>query len=325
MELRKHTHEYSSKEERPVHKTFSTIAYDTHSVVRITLTGPALVATILVIVVCIHILHPSTAATLICLAPIPYIIRNDYEAFLSLGPGGTPSTFTGYLKIAFLRTFALKDPYTPAPIPATICPTTGYFRSNSTLIPTRSGPRPTVKGIAPQRQIDQPGSGQAYHSLRKALATVAHTDSNRLSIGTSCFEKKGLALFARVPLNATCRGEICHVHHIDRSLHLNLHPEDAAVVLERGWGQRHPLAKGGWMSRFVPKEFLMIYAPRSMEECEVVARIVEAAAWWVTAERFWIEVPTITAKEEDEMELEIEMVGVNATHGLGSAQPCGKD
>jgi hypothetical protein len=264
---------------------------ETHSIVRITLTGPALVSTILALILCIHLLHPSLTATIIALAPLPYIVHNDYKAFLSLGPGGTPSTFPGYLKVSYLRMFALKDPYTPPLVLGSICPSTGRFSSARSFLPVRSGSRPRVAGIAPQRQLDQPGCPKAYIALRQALSETAALQPNRLWVGTSCFEKKGLALFALDPLNSTCRGEICHVHHIDRSLHLNLHPLDAKVVLERGWGQRHPLAQGGWLSRFVPREFLMIYAPRNMEECEVVARIVEAAAWWVTGEHVEVRIP----------------------------------
>ena len=36
---------------------------------------------------------------------------------------------------------------------------------------------------------------------------------------------------------------------------MNLHPDDAMVVLEKGWGERHPLARGGWMKQYVPREF----------------------------------------------------------------------
>jgi len=34
-----------------------------------------------------------------------------------------------------------------------------------------------------------------------------------------------------------------------------------------------------------------------MEECEVVARIVEAAAWWVTGERVEVSLPDRSALE----------------------------
>jgi hypothetical protein len=282
MEINKETHQVT---ESPYPAPYSSpYRTETHSVLRVELSGHALLLTLGALILCILCFHPSLTATIIALAPVPYIIHNDYKAFLSLGPGGTPSTFPGYCKVAYLRMFALKDPYTPPPVLGTVCPSTGRFQS--AWLPKRVGPRPTVAGIAPQRQIDQIGCPKANTAFRQALIIAADDQPDRLRVGTSCFEKKGLALFALKPLNPTCRGEICHVHFIDRSLHLNLHPLDAKVVLESGWGQRHPLAKGGWLSKFVPREFLMIYAPRNMEECEVVARIVEAAAWWVTGERF---------------------------------------
>lgn len=311
MEVNNHTHHvvetFSTIEPNSDVQSFTTKTHDMHmhSIVRITLSGPALVFTILTLIICIHILHPSLTATLIALAPLPYIVHNDYKAFLSLGPGGTPSTFPGYLKVTYLRMFALKDPYTPPPVLGTICPSTGRFQSSSSVLPPRSGPRPQVAGIAPQRQLNQPGCPKAYKAFRRALLNAAALHPDSLGTATSCFEKKGLALFALNPLNSTCRGEICHVHHTDRSLHLNLHPEDAKVVLEQGWGQRHPLAKGGWLAKFVPREFLMIYAPRNMEECEVIARIVEAAAWWVTGEKVDIKVPEADAEEMAEAEQQL--------------------
>lgn len=106
-----------------------------------------------------------------------------------------------------------------------------------------------------------------------------------LAEGTSCFEKHGTGLFSLAPIVRTCRGEVCHLHPSDGSMHLCLHPADAKVVLERGWGERHPLAQGGWMRRFVPKEFVMVYAPRSEEDITTVVEIVSAAAWWVSGRR----------------------------------------
>jgi hypothetical protein len=66
---------------------------------------------------------------------------------------------------------------------------------------------------------------------------------------------------------------------------MTLHPADAKIVLERGWGERHPLARGGWCSRFVPVGFVMIYAPRSDDELRVVMETVRASVWWVSGRR----------------------------------------
>jgi hypothetical protein len=255
------------------------------SILQVTLAGPSLILTLATLVITVHILSPSVMATLFVLMPLPYIINNDFKAFLSLGPGGTPSTFTGYLKITYLRFFALRDPFTPPCITGSITPQKSFFQSTSTWLPHRRGPRPQVAGIAPQRQLDQFGDKSAYLSLRSSLRAAAKTNPHMLRTAVSCFEKQGLALFALNPVNRTCNGEICHVHATDKSLHLNLHPADAKVVLERGWGQRHPLAKGGWLGRYVPREFVMVYAPRSKEECEIITTIVAAAAWWVMGER----------------------------------------
>ena len=71
------------------------------------------------------------------------------------------------------------------------------------------------------------------------------------------------------------------MHPSDGSLHLTLHPADARIVLEKRWGERHPLARGGWCTRFVPSGFLMVYAPRNQGELEVVMEIIKAAVWWV--------------------------------------------
>jgi hypothetical protein len=53
------------------------------------------------------------------------------------------------------------------------------------------------------------------------------------------------------------------------------------MVLQQAWGERHPLSTGGWLSRFVPAGFVMVYAPRDEEELENVMGIVKAAVWWV--------------------------------------------
>lgn len=48
--------------------------------------------------------------------------------------------------------------------------------------------------------------------------------------------------------------------------------------------ERHPLARGGWCTRFVPVGFLMIYAPRTEEEVNIIMDIILAGTWWVSGE-----------------------------------------
>ena len=80
--------------------------------------------------------------------------------------------------------------------------------------------------------------------------------------------------------NATCGHppEVAHLHGTECSLHMTLHPLDAAVVIQRGWGERHPLAgRGNW----VPSGFMMVYSPRTDAEVRTVVEIVRAGGWWV--------------------------------------------
>jgi len=231
----------------------------------------------------------SVKGAIICLflvlIPLLCVIHNDYQKFLSLGPGGTPPTLLGYCRITFLRLFVLSDPFTPIDSSNSTRYTKGYYQANQLCLPNRSGPRPEIAGIAPQRQLDQTGCSQMYQLLRSNLEYVAVVYNEQFYTNTSCFERNGLALFSRRPINATCNGEICHVHHSDRSLHMSLHPDDAKIFIEKGWAERHPLARGGWLKAYVPREFVMVYAPRDQNELDVVLQIIEAAVFWVCGER----------------------------------------
>ncbi|KAF2639850.1 hypothetical protein P280DRAFT_519238 [Massarina eburnea CBS 473.64] len=225
----------------------------------------------------LHIL----SATLTLLLPVLAFlyIHHDYKAFLSLGPGGTPATPLGYSKLKLLSLFTLRDPLRPLPIPPHFRPQNGYLTPSS--LPTRPGSRPSVRGIAPQRQQTQRSSGDMYKSLVAATRKLISEPANCLVEQTSCFEKHSSGIFASTPITRTCGGEVCHAHPSDGSMHTTLHPADANIVIENGWGERHPLARGGWCRRFVPREFMLIYAPRDKEEVEVIMKIVSAAVWWV--------------------------------------------
>lgn len=83
-----------------------------------------------------------------------------------------------------------------------------------------------------------------------------------------------------------------------------LHPEDIAVVTEKGWGERHPLARGSWYWRTihflwrrkrsdprpdrppVPEYLCFNYAPRNGEEFKVIEDLLDAAIWFGTGSDF---------------------------------------
>ena len=222
-------------------------------------------------------------------------ILADYRFFLSLGPGGTPQTPIGYARLCLLRLIARRDVFTP-PRPITSYPFHPYFGNSHTLA-QRQSDRPKVAGLAPQRQLTQRGTNEDVQRLSVAMRALAASNPDFVQTGISCFEKFSLALFmsrtlanvstvvdkknrkCEVIRNATCGmpPEIAHMHGSEGSLHLTLHPEDAAVVIKRGWGERHPLS-GRWS---VPRGFVMVYAPKTEEELNAVMAIIRAGCWWV--------------------------------------------
>lgn len=170
-----------------------------------------------------YLLYPGLLITI--LLPAYRFVLKDYYAFLALGPGGTPMTFLGYLRVSYLRLFAISDPFQPPSLADSVFPTKGYLSHLS----RRSGPRPTVAGIAPQRQLNQKCTTELHHVLRDRLQKVAAAFPSLIQTGSSCFEKHGLALFLSAcaqsappdtphpgfsHLNPTCQdtGEICHLH-----------------------------------------------------------------------------------------------------------------
>ncbi|KAL8994755.1 MAG: hypothetical protein Q9169_005365 [Polycauliona sp. 2 TL-2023] len=245
------------------------------------------------------LLYPTLAISVFL--PLCRFVHRDYSDYLALGPGGTPSNFFGYLRISYLRLFTLKDPFIPPLSTDTERPANGFLRE----LPTRPQPRPSVAGIAPHRQTNQKPPAYLYQLLRIALYSLVGANSKLLRSGNSCFEKHGLALFlclcpqcpdaechtellhsGPTHMNRTCEdtGEICHLHPSDSSMHLTLHPSDAALVISQGWGERHPLAGCavlGIGGRLLPEGFVMVYAPQQESQIGILKDIVRAAGWWV--------------------------------------------
>ena len=132
----------------------------------------------------------------IILIPIVFsfyrLVEKDYHAFLALGPGGTPSTFNGYLWVTFLKFFfARSDCRVPPILTPYEHPARGFLHD----LPTRRGERPNVAGIAPHRQTSQKGSKEIQENMSQAIYDLKNANSSLLATGTSCFEGHNLALF----------------------------------------------------------------------------------------------------------------------------------
>lgn len=158
-----------------------------------------------------------------------------------------------------------------------------------------------------------------------ALFAVSHTlvtDGPSRSTRSAAFPSALSQLF----LSSMKGGEFFHVHARDSrdkshdgSIHCILHPEDAALVIERGWGELHALAgcpsySGfwfGWPSwllgvsnktarwwswsiptnldranttamKGLPPTYCMVYAPRDADELKVVETILHGAVAFAT-------------------------------------------
>lgn len=156
-------------------------------------------------------------------------------------------------------------------------------------LPVRAGARPPiVSRTMPQRQVPYK-PGVVGPGVAERTATLAATFAARYPdvldlrpSRTEGYSADGIYAHESLPtVNAECGRqkllgtEIAHVHPADGSLHVWLSEADARIVVEKGWGQRFPLP-------FIPRGFVMVYAPRTMEEVDVVEKIVRAGIAWVS-------------------------------------------
>ena len=142
-------------------------------------------------------------------------------------------------------------------------------------VPERSGPRPQTGPSMPHQQL----SDNAPAELQEKLFERARSLSG-VRIGPSRVSVPGArAFFMEDTSNAgpgafMIGSEFAHLHpSYDGSLHLVLPAEVANEVVAKGWGELHPMARGGGQSA-VP---LMVYGPRNDDELETVWLILRAS------------------------------------------------
>ena len=130
------------------------------------------------------------------------------------------------------------------------------------------------------------------------LEDIVEHNPSLLEARISHYEKHNRALYVKpdvlssptnVPEAAlVAQGEIGHVHP-DLSIHLCFSEADAKAIMEKGWGERHRLArKAPWYyvrgkyPMGVPPTWVLIYGPRDEAEFEVVKSFLTASAGFMT-------------------------------------------
>lgn len=221
-------------------------------------------------------------------------VLSDYNAWTAFGTGGTPPNWAGYwrmTKIRFNRALSSDDLRDPRALDATKGPRylPQGFEQNA-----RQEPRPRIMArTMPQRQVPYKDSEVDDGVLPRVSGMCASLalKHDKLVYLAPAKTEGGAAdgLYARqelstlnpavkVPQNRILAGEAGHAHPADGSLHVWLSEGDARRVVEGGWGERFPLA-------FVDKGWVMVYAPRTMQEADVVEEILKAAIGWVCGQK----------------------------------------
>ena len=152
-------------------------------------------------------------------------------------------------------------------------------------LPPREGERPGVTSGIPQIQLNQTASEEMLAELSEwafSLDSVVERPS-RASLPGARALTVAPELLARSQAMIVGR-EFAHIHvhpNGGGSLHVRLPAEKAQEVVDKDWGEWHPLAIDGALPGLV-----MVYAPRSDGDLAMVKAIVETAvADSVTAPR----------------------------------------
>lgn len=152
------------------------------------------------------------------------------------------------------------------------------MQATATLnLPRRRGTRPNTSTVPPHRLLDQWPPPELLDLLRERCLAFEdvkcrHSRLANSSTAALCLPDR----LANGPGEAFLDAhEFCHLHgESDGSIHLTLPQElgEAAIALE--WAEQHLLAGAG----VLPRNVLLVYPPRDVEELEVVLHLVKCSS-----------------------------------------------
>ncbi len=141
-------------------------------------------------------------------------------------------------------------------------------------LPHREGTKPTTTPSNPHTQLNQqPADATIIYDLMKWAFSLndIQKEYSKISVPGAqamCLNQDKTCDHCNAFMVAN---EFAHFHpHPDYSMHLGLPLVDVKAVIEKGWGELHPVVNKGWL----PPNFIMLYAPRNKEEIEVAKKII---------------------------------------------------
>ena len=140
-------------------------------------------------------------------------------------------------------------------------------------LPFRAGERPKTTSTNPHQQLSQNPPLEVHELLLSKAFAFPHVERRPSAISVP--GAQALWLLEEVagarPEAFLIGREFAHVHPpYDGSMHMMLPSEAVGQLLEKGWGEPHPMALRG----LIPPTAVMVYAPRELAEVETILQII---------------------------------------------------
>jgi hypothetical protein len=261
-------------------------------------------------------LYAVASVILVVSGFVAYLLKSlklDFNPLLSTKQGKASQSLSESVQERIFKALSVSDPLSPPTVPSNLS-TRGYLET----LPQRAGPRPIFTGVGSPKQSTQlspcsPADSQSpTNQLREVISDVCERHPSATYLGRSSFEPASpISLYARHRVFNETRyyGEVLNADSVDGFIHCTLHPGDVKTVIEKGWGQRHPMSTrlaswALWFQKAIGRDVshlqpaaaaatspigpkassqVLLYAPRNEQDLSVIAQVINAAVWWVGA------------------------------------------
>ena len=143
-------------------------------------------------------------------------------------------------------------------------------------LPPRAGEKPETTSTNPHQQLSQNPKPEVHELLLSKAFDFPHVERRPSAISVPGAQALWLPeeVAGARPEAFLIGREFAHLHPpYDGSMHMMLPSEAVEQLLEKGWGEPHPMARRG----LIPPTAVMVYAPRDVAEVETVLQIIAAS------------------------------------------------